>query len=325
MRTIRFIEVPNELGAGTRGASLGIEAIKIAGLNADNHLFKKIPSVRITPLNHLLHEDIETPHAKYVEGLVQIFKKVNRKVSHELVKGRFPIVLAGDHSTAAATISGIKTAHPDKRLGVIWIDAHADLHNAYTTPSGNVHGMPLAIATQEANPSNHRNEIVGKTKSQWKKLCNTGINGPWIRTEDIVFIGVRSTEPEEDFLIAEKQIPNHTVEQLRSRSPEIVAQESLNQLAGCDLIYISFDVDSMDCELVSRGTGTPVENGFSEQEANDLVLALLEDPRVCCLEIVEVNPTLDNKCNLMAETAFRILNNAVDKISSAISLQAGSY
>jgi arginase len=93
MRTIRFIEVPNELGAGTRGASLGIEAIKIAGLNADSNLFKKIPSVEITPLNHLLHEDIETPHAKHIEGLVQIFKKVNRRVKHELQVGRFPSYL----------------------------------------------------------------------------------------------------------------------------------------------------------------------------------------------------------------------------------------
>jgi arginase len=185
--------------------------------------------------------------------------------------------------------------------------------------------MPLAIATQELNPTNQRNEIVGKTKREWEKLCNTGIKGPWIQTEDIVFIGVRSTEPEEDFLIAEKQIPNHTVEQLRAQSPESIASQTLDQLSACDLIYISFDVDSMDCDLVSRGTGTPVENGFSEQEANDLVLALLDDPRVCCLEIVEVNPTLDNKCNLMAETAFRILSNAVDKMSTPIPLQAGSY
>ena len=144
MKNIKIIEVPSEIGAGTRGASLGVEAIKIAALDFMSNFFIHFPSERIPVENKLLYEPIESPYAKRIKGIVSMYEKVSKSIQ-ETIKGNFfPVVLSGDHSIAGATIAGIKMAKPKSKLGVIWIDAHADLHTPYTTPSGNMHGMPLA-------------------------------------------------------------------------------------------------------------------------------------------------------------------------------------
>src|SRR5262245_57550323 len=146
IKNVRFIEVRSEIGAGTRGASLGVDAIKIAALDYGSNLFNKIPSTEIKSENQLLFGSPGSPYAKRLKGLVLIYERVANEVSATLKSKSFPIVLAGDHSTAGGTISGIRQAFPKQKLGVIWIDAHADLHSPFTTPTGNVHGMPLAAA-----------------------------------------------------------------------------------------------------------------------------------------------------------------------------------
>ena len=145
MKNIKLIEVPSEIGAGTRGASLGIEAIKIAALDFMSSFFIHFPSEKIPVENKLLYEPIQSPYAKRINGLVSMYDKVSKAVTESLKQNFFPVVLSGDHSIAGATIAGIKMAKPQSKLGVIWIDAHADLHTPYTTPSGNMHGMPLAL------------------------------------------------------------------------------------------------------------------------------------------------------------------------------------
>ena len=147
MEAIKLIEVKSEIAAGTRGASLGIDALKTACLDKGSDFFAQFDSEEVENMNHMMfeyaEEDIDKT-AKYIEGVYTMVKRVSRTISFALEDGTFPLVLAGDHSTAAGTIAGIKKAYPFKRLGVIWIDAHADLHSPYTTPSGNMHGMPLA-------------------------------------------------------------------------------------------------------------------------------------------------------------------------------------
>lgn len=312
---IRLFEVTSELGAGTRGASLGVSAIKVAALNTGNTYFTKYKSTKVPNENELLFEDSPTKDAKYIDGIIKVYNYVSHFVSEEVTYNRrFPIVLACDHSTAGATITGIKHSNPDKRLGVVWIDAHADLHTPYTTPSGNVHGMPLAACLGIDNLERKRNDIPANVADSWNKLKEMGGVCPKILAEDLVFVALRDTEPEEDFLLEKRNIPNFDVAQVRRDGTAKVVASILKYLDHCDMIYVSFDVDSMDCDLISKGTGTPVPNGLNEQEASEIVCGLMANKKTCCLEITEVNPTLDNKGNVMAETAFRILDKATEVV-----------
>ncbi len=255
-------------------------------------------------------EEVDYVSAKRIKGVVEVYKRVSSTVSEILGKNKFPIVLSGDHSNAGGTIAGIKMAYPDKRIGVIWIDAHADLHSPYTSPSGNMHGMPLATALGEDNHDYAVKEISDEVKKQWEHLKNTGKINPKINPEDLVFIGLRDTEDPEDYYIANNKVKTISVEHVRRTGAQEVSEQVLEYLSACDIIYVSFDVDSMDPDLISYGTGTPVQNGLTDQEASGLINHFLIDKRVKCFEVVEINPCLDNKQNKMAETAFRIMESA---------------
>jgi arginase len=305
MRDIKLVEVRSEIAAGTRGASLGIDALKIASLDKTSDFFTQFEPVHVQDANNFLFRGNKFPHAKYIDGVYHVLKNVYSSIESLRLDKKFPIVLAGDHSTAAGTIMGIKAAHPEKRLGVIWIDAHADLHTPYTTPSGNMHGMPLAMCIQTDNLDCQVNEPSEDTVLFWEKIKNIGGEFPKIKPEDIVFISVRDTEEPENFLIHKYNIKNFPTSEVRAKGIKTIAAETLDVLKNCDQIYISFDVDSLDSSI-SVGTGTPVPDGLTVEEALQLNEELIKDKRVCCWEIVEVNPTLDTE-NLMAENAFDIL------------------
>ncbi len=305
MRKIKLVEVRSEIAAGTRGASLGVDALKIASLDKKSNFFTQFDPISVPDANNFLWKGNKHPHAKYIDGVYQVLKNVYSTIESLRLEKKFPIVLAGDHSTAAGTIMGIKAAHPEKRLGVIWIDAHADLHTPYTTPSGNMHGMPLAMAAQLDNLECKVNSPSSETLSFWEKIKKIGGDFPKIEPKDIVFISVRDTEEPENYLIEKFGIKNFTTAEVRSLGVSKVALETLQLLKSCDQLYISFDVDSLDSSI-SVGTGTPVPNGLSVEEAIQLNAELIKDKRVCCWEIVEVNPTLDTE-NTMAEIAFEVL------------------
>lgn len=305
MRNIKLVEVRSEIAAGTRGASLGIDALKIASLDKTSDFFTRFDPINVPDANNFLWKGNKHPHAKYIDGVYQVLKNVYSTIESLRLEKIFPIVLAGDHSTAAGTIMGIKAADPDKRLGVIWIDAHADLHTPYTTPSGNMHGMPLAMCIQTDNKDCQVNNPIPETINYWEKIKKIGGDSPKILAEDIVFISVRDTETPEDHLIRKYGIKNFTTDEVRSLGISKVAEKALEILGKCDQLYISFDVDSLDSSI-SVGTGTPVPNGLTVKEALELNAELIKDKRVCCWEIVEVNPTLDTE-NTMAENAFDIL------------------
>lgn len=311
MKKAKLILLRSELGAGTRGASMGVDALKIAAIDLKSNYFREHEEIEISDENWLLLESVKFKYAKRIRGITKIYERLSKAVQKVLLKNNaFPIVLAGDHSTAGGTIAGIKTSYPDDRIGVIWIDAHADLHSPYTTPSGNLHGMPLATALGEDNPDKKTNDIDKETLNQWEKLKNSGGICPKIEYRDLVYIGVRDTEEEEDYLIEKNSIKNITTKQLRTKGVPAVIEEVFDYLKHCDKIYISFDVDSLDPKI-STGTGTPVPNGLRIKEAKDLMTGLVANEKVCCFEIVEINPTLDTE-NSMAETAFKILEAATD-------------
>eukprot|EP01041_Mallomonas_annulata_P025357 gene25357-46368_t len=143
-KNLKFIINTSEITAGTRGASLGPDAVITAARKKNNYLFGNFPLVRLQDENHLLDQETKFAFAKRIDGLVKIYERLNSSVQETLKEGEFPFVLASDHGSAGGTIAGIKSAFPGKRLGVIWIDAHGDLHSPFTTPSGNIHGMPLS-------------------------------------------------------------------------------------------------------------------------------------------------------------------------------------
>ena len=310
MKNIKLIEVPSEIGAGTRGASLGVEAIKIAALDFMSNFFVHFPSEKIETENHLLFEPIQSPYAKRLSGVLTMVDRVAKSVKDTIKNNFFPVVLSGDHSTSAGTIAGIKLAKPQSRLGIIWIDAHADLHTPYTTPSGNMHGMPIAASIGEDNDERKMHDPDSKTIKEWEQLKNYGKIKPKVLPEDIVFISIRDFEKEEKHLIDKYGMKVISTSELRRKGPESVVRSALRFLNDCSDIYVSFDVDCLDSSI-SRGTGTPVHNGLREREAEDLVSKFMQNHKICCFEITEVNPTLDKE-NLMAEIAFNILQRSVN-------------
>ncbi|GAA3933405.1 arginase [Hymenobacter algoricola] len=319
MRRIKLIEVRSELGAGTRGASLGVDALRIACLNKGSDYFRRFNAVAVPDLNHVLFDKNHFPFAKHIDSIYTVQKGIASAVEQTLRFGEFPLVLAGDHSSAAATIAGIKAAYPHKTLGVVWVDAHADIHSPYTTPSGNVHGMPMAMALNEDNLDCRRNVVEPETEFFWRRLQNLGEAGPKLKPEHLVYVVVRDTEPEEDAVIERLGIRNFKLPEFKEKGPRQVAREIYEQLRFCDLVYLSFDVDSLDSRF-SKGTGTPVVDGLNVQEAVQLCQALLDNDRVVCFEMVEINPTLDSE-NTMAKNAFDILEAATDAIQDHLRVQ----
>ncbi len=314
MREIEFIEIPSEIGAGTRGASLGISALKVADQNSDSSFFKNYSPQVISVKNDYLYKDEETPTALRVAGIHEVYNNLADQLVKTIGNKKFPVILAGDHSTAGGTIAGLKMANPDRKLGVIWVDAHADLHSPYTSPSGNVHGMPLACSLNEDNKECQQKTPNEKSTSYWNKMKNLGEIAPKILPEDIVFIALRDFEEPEAHLIEKHNIKVITVEQARNVGIQQVIKESLEYLIKCDDIYISYDVDSIDSGI-SEGTGTPVPNGLNETELEELLVGLLKNEKVNCFEITEINPTLDSE-NKMAEIALHILKKCTATLLS---------
>jgi arginase len=312
VKELKIIEVKSEIGAGTRGASLGVEAIKIASLDMNSDFFKQYESVEVENVNELLFDGAKHAHAKFIDGVMIMEERVCLEVYETIWNENFPLVIAGDHCTAYGTIAGIKKADPKIRLGVIWIDAHADIHTPFTTPSGNMHGMALSMACGIDNLECKVNDPRGETLEYWEQIKNVGIPGPKVYPEDIVYVGVRDLEKPENYLINKYSINFIETEDIKKLGPAKVAENALKMLDHCDMIYVSFDVDTLDSRI-STGTGTPVPNGLTVEEAKTLNAELAKNPKVCAWEIVEVNPTLDTE-NRMAESAFEILEATAKSI-----------
>ena len=313
MDKIKLIEVRSEIAAGTRGASLGVDAVRVASLNLNSDFFSKYDTVRVKTENEVLFQTNNHPTAKHIDSVyIMVDRTCEATYGVRTQSRKVPIILAGDHSTAAGTICGLKKAYPEERLGVIWIDAHADLHSPYTTPSGNMHGMPLAMVTDTDNVECKINDPKEETVEYWNRIKKIGVEGPKVNFEDIVFIAVRDTEEPEDHLIDKNGIKVFSTEDIKELGIPGLIEKTMEQLDQCDAIYVSFDVDSMDSRI-SMGTGTPVPGGLTFEEALELNCELIKNTKVCAWEMVEVNPTLDKE-NIMANNAFRILEATTNSL-----------
>jgi arginase len=306
-RMIKLIKNRSDIGAGTRGSDMGIDAIEIAAINQNSDYFNEYEFEDVKTHNESIYDKNRSSVAKRIEHVVEQCTRVCYSVKKNLEANYFPIVLSGDHSSALGTISGIKSVYPQHTLGVIWIDAHADLHSPYTSPSGNIHGMPLSAALANDNLDFQINDVASETQQHWEALKNIGLQGAKVLPENLIYFGVRDTEEAEDKQIEKLHIKNYMVDEVRFRGLKTCVNEALSKLSNCDVLYISFDVDSMDCDLISFGTGTPVSRGFDQYEIIAIINQIIESKKVVCVEVVEVNPLLDTKGNKMAETAFQVL------------------
>tara|TARA_B100000427_G_scaffold7965_1_gene7172 strand:+ start:234 stop:1172 length:939 start_codon:yes stop_codon:yes gene_type:complete len=311
MNPIKIIKNRSDIGAGTRGSDMGIDAIEIAAINSENDFFNIYPYIDIQTHNETIYNKNKNTFAKRINFVCEQCERLREGVKKELQKGFFPLILSGDHSSALGSISGIQKANPDKEIGVIWLDAHADIHTPYSTPSGNIHGMPLAAALSIDNKEFSKNKVSDSTEKNWLRMKNMGDKVPLIKPENLIYFGVRDTEKEEDQIIQSKKIKNFSVNDFRNLGLKSCIDQTIDQFVSTDLIYISFDIDALDCDLFSRGTGTPVSKGFLTEEIISIIKEVKDTGKLVALEICEINPLLDNKGNQMAESAFEIISSVL--------------
>ena len=311
MNPIKIIKNRSDIGAGTRGSDLGIDAIEIAAINTENDFFNIYPYIDIQTHNETIYNKNKNTFAKRINFVCEQCERLREGVKKELQKGFFPLILSGDHSSALGSLSGIQKANPDKEIGVIWLDAHADIHTPYSTPSGNIHGMPLAAALSIDNKEFSKNKVSDSTENNWLRMKNMGDKVPLIKPQNLIYFGVRDTEKEEDQIIQSKKIKNFSVNDVRNIGLKSCIDQTIDQFVSTDLIYISFDIDALDCDLLSRGTGTPVSKGFLTEEIIPIIKEVKDTGKLVALEICEINPLLDNKGNQMAESAFEIISSVL--------------
>lgn len=291
-KQLSIIGVPMDLGQNRRGVDMGPSAIRYAGvierLEQLKYQIEDLGDLVISrPTEEKGKKDNLRNLDEVAEGNITLAQEVDKIVE----QGRFPLVLGGDHSIAMGSLAGISKHY--ENLGVIWYDAHADLNSGETSPSGNIHGMPLAVSLG-----------IGHDK-----LTNILDYQPKIKPENIVIIGARSVDEGERELIKEKGIKVYTMHEVDRLGMSEVMQESLEYLEGrnVDGVHLSLDLDSLDPEE-APGVGTPVMGGFSYRESHLAMEMLNESEKITSAEFVEVNPILDEK-NKTASMAVGLMGS----------------
>jgi len=296
-----------EYGAATAGTSKGPDTLINVCSNSQLPFFTQIP--RVTISQNLENWDVNTiqlPHLKRGVPLLNHMRKLADSIEDIRKSNSNVILLSGDHSNAVGGIAGFCRNINSQRAGVIWIDAHLDLHSPYTSPSGNIHGMALNTAISTDN-NNYEREINSECFSLWREIKALK-NNDCIPPANIVFLGIRSFEKEEEDLVLDENIKVIYAHEIHKNGIEWAIQEAQSHLNDkVDHLYVSFDVDSLDPEI-SRGTGTPVENGLNKDQAIDLLSHFYNLPQTEILEITEINPSLDTD-NKMCHAVCDILKN----------------
>ncbi|WP_339253195.1 arginase [Sporosarcina sp. FSL W8-0480] len=289
---ISIIGVPLDYGQSRRGVDMGPSAIRYAGamkrLEAIGHNIQDEGDIQVSALET---KNREETNLKNLEEVVQATSELANRVAGVIENGRFPLVFGGDHSIAIGTLAGLTSKY--KNQGVIWYDAHADLNTAETSPSGNIHGMPLAVSMGLGH----------------ERLVNTFGDGQKVKPENVVIIGARSVDPGERALIKEKGIKVYTMHEIDRDGMTSVMKGAIEYLKSKNLdgVHLSLDLDGLD-PLYTPGVGTPVPGGISYRESH-LAMEMLEDSGlITSAEFVEVNPILDEK-NKTADVAVGLMGS----------------
>ncbi|WP_155298343.1 arginase [Deinococcus kurensis] len=277
---LSILGIPMDLGAGRRGVDMGPSALRNA------HLTRALRDLghRVTDLGDVRVALPETAD-KHSEGGMVFLDPIldacqgTRDRLAALPDGTFPLTIGGDHSVSMGTVTGnaLRGNPAGARMGLIWVDAHTDYNTPGSSPSGNIHGMPVAHLTGLGDP----------------RL--SGLGGGWhMRPEDIVMIGIRSVDPHERDLLREAGIKAYTMKDVDQLGITRIHEETMERLSGTERLHVSFDADALD-PSVCPGVGTPVPGGLTYREGHLLMELLSESGRVTSMDIVEVNPILDTR------------------------------
>ena len=300
-QNVSIIGFPMDLGADRRGVDMGPSALRIAGLQTKlEALGYKVEDNGDIKIEIMERQKIKNPKLKYLDEIIKTSKLLAEKVERVLDKGDFPICLGGDHSMALGTISGIASFCKKRklRLGVIWIDAHSDMNTDETSPTGNIHGMPLAA-------------LMGLGCDELVNLLGFS---PKLYPENCVLIGIRSIDEAEKVNIKKLKVPIYTMNDIDKLGIHRIIAKVLKQFREkVDHIHISFDVDSVD-PSVAPGVGTPIPGGLSYREAHLLMETIAECGCMSSLEIAEVNPILDHKNQSASFTSELIASSMGQRI-----------
>ncbi len=281
-KVVNIIGFPMDLGADRRGVDMGPSALRIAGIKEklEKLGYKIIDSGDIF-VQIMEKQKISDPKLKYLGEILKTSRTLANKIEKVLERGHFPLCIGGDHSMALGTIAGI-SSHCKKhrlKLGVIWVDAHADMNTDETSPSGNIHGMPLAASLGVGN----------------EKLVNFYGFAPKLKPENSALIGIRSVDEMERVTIKKLNVPVYTMTDIDKLGIHRIIVKVLRQFREkVDHIHVSFDLDSVD-PIIAPGVGTPVPGGLSYREAHLLMESIAECGCMSSLEVTEVNPILDDK------------------------------
>jgi arginase len=287
-RTVRIIGVPMDLGQSRRGVDMGPSAVRYAGLQA-----------RMERLGYVVHDcgNIDVPvveeiaerdrleddaNARHLNAIVHVCELIYKEAIDCVGPDDLAIFLGGDHSMSVGSVSGISAHHP---VGVLWIDAHADYNTPQSSPSGNVHGMPMAA-------------LLGDGP---RPLAEVGRPGPKLQPSQVAMIGIRNLDAAERRRLTQSGISIYTMSEIDEHGIAAVTRRALDRLNHLEAFHVSLDMDSLDPD-VAPGVGTPVRGGLTYREAHLLMELLAESGKVRSLDIVEINPILDHR-NQTAELA----------------------
>src|SRR3954468_21562216 len=298
-RKIRVIGVPLDLGQSRRGVDMGPSAVRVAGLEARleglGHIVEDGGNVAVAIAEQKKEGD---PHAKYLKEITATCTKHAELVLKTLEADKVPIVLGGDHSVAAGTVAGVAEFHRrrNQKIGLIWIDAHTDINTPDTSPSGNVHGMPLAA-------------IMGLGPAE---LSNIFGFSPKVAPENCVLVGIRDIDSIEKENVRRAGVEVYTMRDIDERGMRTVMEEALRAAGrGTAGYHVSLDMDWIDPED-APGVGTPVRGGATYREAHLAMEIIADHGRMTSFEIVEVNPVIDEH-NRTADLAVELAMSAFGK------------
>ncbi len=292
---IRIIGVPIDLGADRRGVDMGPSAMRYAGLNAKleqlgwsvedtGNIEVPIPETR----------KIMDKRLKYLDEIVKISEQLHLKVEEAIKDGVVPLILGGDHSLSIGSLAGLSSS--GRRFGLIWVDTHGDYNSLETTSSGNIHGMPLAVANG-----------IGP-----KELTSIGGEQKKIREENTVIIGARDLDEQEREMLHRSKITVFTISDIDKRGMKEVVNEAIRLASqGTDGIHVSFDIDVID-PAEAPGVGTPIAGGITYREAHLAMEMIADSGLLISMDMVEVNPILDYQ-NKTAELAVGLICSAFGK------------
>jgi len=296
---IAIIGVPLDLGAGRRGVDMGPSAVRVANLNARlSEIGFQVEDLGNVPVAQPEGHPEGKPEAKYLPQITQTCTHLAELVQKQMAAGRCPLILGGDHSLAVGTVAGVSRHLRERgeKLGMIWIDAHTDMNTPATSPSGNIHGMPLACC-------------IGLGP---KELTDILGYSPKVAPENVALVGIRSVDDNERNNVQKSGVHAFTMRDIDERGMRWVIEESIRIAgAGTAGIHVSLDMDAVD-PREAPGVGTPVRGGITYREAHLAMEILSDSGRMTSMEVVEVNPVID-EVNRTAALAVELVTSAMGK------------